>query len=241
MLIATRAYLDKIEGQYNESFEDEEIQLVLNKSQYRLLDDLINKNFQQGTLREQWIDNLQRADIRPVTWIPGGADPDRVGGWADWPVSLYYFIAATAEVQIDPDPPEAYSPYGTQRRYLKDIDISGNGTVTEQRKLDLQITGEALDKEQSMFYGNDYRNPRGEYNELGIRVLRDNSFIIRRLFIDYIEKPADIDVTSPSSTDWPESANEKIVDYTVEYLRLSIQDPSWQANVQDTNLRTQTI
>ena len=72
-----------------------------------------------------------------------------------------------------------------------------------------------------------------------MRLYRGQKFIVNSVLFDYIVEPAEIDVSSTDDLLWPVSANEKIVDYTVEYMRLTISDPAYQGNVQDMNLRTQ--
>lgn len=234
MLISTRASLDKIEGFRNESFENEEIQLYLNKSQFRLLDDLVNKNFQQGTIRYEWIRKFQTVDTIPLVW--GAAQYTQT---ALYPATLYYLIAARCQVQINT---AFYNPNGVQKKCLNNIDdpqLDPDLTYTEVKQMDMQETGETIDKEFNIFYGENYRNPRGEMVKEGLRLYRGRKFLINTVSFDNVMKPDEIDVLSPTVLLWPTSANEKIIDLTVEYMRLTIEDPAHQGNVQDFNIRTQ--
>ena len=236
MLISTRASLDKIEGFRNESFEDEEIQLYLNKSQFRLLDDLTNKNFQQGTIRYEWLRKFQKELGPPIAW-----GPTQYTAVALYPSDLYYLISARVQIQINT---AVYNPDGVQKKCLNDIDDTGldpDLTYTEIQQLDMQETGETIDKEHNWFYGENYRNPRAEMVALGVRLYRGRKYLINNVVFDYIVKPEEIDVSSPPTQTllWPTSALEKIIDYTVEYMRLTIEDPAFEGNVQDFNIRTQ--
>ena len=234
LLRATRTSIDKVESLYNESFLPEEIQLFLNKSQLRLLDDLVNKNFQQGILRYEWLRPWQTNVNIPLAW---GADQYQLT--AVFPANLYYFVAARVSVQVNTS---VWNPDGVQKKCLNDIDEANDPALTHTtlEQLSVQETGETLPKENNWFYGENYRNPRGELVGGGIRLHRGRKFLINFISFDYILQPPDIDVSSPGvPTGWSVSANEKIVDYTVEYMRLSIEDPAYQGNVQDFNIRTQ--
>lgn len=233
MLIATQVALDKIEGFRNESFEPEEIQLILNKSQFRLLDDLVNKNFQQGVIRYEWVRPFMSSKSQTPTWTIDAMSID-----APYPVELYYLIAARGTSTIDvPNATDSWES-GCAK---SDIDPDSiTNAKSKSVKININETGETVDKSHNSFYGaKDYKSPIAEVYGAGLRLYRGDNFIISRLDLDYIIEPNEIDVTSTGDTQWSVSANEKIVDYTVEYMRLSIQDPGYQGNVNDFNTRTQ--
>lgn len=235
MLISVRASLDKIEGFRNESFQNEEIELFLNKSQFRLLDDLINKNFQQGTIRFEWGRGFQTTNQQTALWNIGDKTTN-----VNFPSGMYYLVAARGTVIISV-PDELYSPRGTSDKCMDEItdpnSITNPKTSIEQ--IDIQETGTVNDQEQNVFYGMNYRSPKAELIGSGLRLYRGEKYIVSNVTFDYWQKPSAIEVSSNNATSWPTSANEKIVDYTVEYMRLSIEDPSYAANVQDFNIRTQ--
>ncbi len=235
MFIDVSSSLDKIEGFRNESFEPEEIELYLNKSQYRLLDDLINKNFQQGTLRYEWLRAFQLTTQSSVNFISDNQTADVV-----FPSNLYYLIAGRANVVLSTG---KYSSGGTSEKLLDDIDDPLNvpNPVNVSNQLNIEETGTVSDKEQNIFYGTNYRNPRAELIKNGLRLYRGKKFIISNVNFDYVRAPVNIDVSSTDNTEWPVSANEKIVDYTVEYMKLTVGDESYSGNVQDFNLRTQNV
>lgn len=67
---------------------------------------------------------------------------------------------------------------------------------------------------------------------------RDSSFIISRLYFDYIRKPRTISLTLNQSCELADTTHQRIVDLAVELARLDIKDPTYQSTVQDTQLRT---
>ena len=224
LLISVRTYVDKIEGFRNESFEPEEIELVLNKAQLRLLDNLINKNFEQGTLNYEWIRPfLHTSAAITVTW--SGLEsapvlfPDGVVVPAD--PNLYYLVSAKGTSVID-------SATGFEGG-CGIVPIDPDNIANEASKLvqiAIQETGETLDQTHNSFYGNNAKRPIAEAVGTGIVISRDNSFIINDVIFDYISKPDAIDVSSATKLEWSSSALNIIVDYAVEYLRLTIEDPA---------------
>jgi len=234
MLIATRVALDKVESFRNESFEPEEIELNLNKSQFRLLDDLINKNFQQGTLRYEWIRPFLKSS-NPVS--PAWSVDDNIPVEATYPSEMYYLISATGI--------STKSGIDATTKFDDDCDqpitdpASIDNPITKLVNLDVIETGQAVDRTVNSFYGNNPRSPRTEVTATGLKLYRDERFIITNVVFDYTIEPIEIDVASTSDTQWSVSANEKIIDYTVEYMRLTIADPMYQGNVNDFNIRTQ--
>jgi len=232
MLLAVRVSLDKIESMRNESFQKEEVQLFLNKSQSRLMDDLINKNFEQGTLRYEWLRPfmIEGAAI-PLTW---GVDDQSV--LATFPVDVHYLIAAFGLVTVDAQPGTSF-----EGGCYEDIDDPTAITNPLSKKVQIEVneTGQVMDRQANAFYGSSAISPLAEAKGEGILVYRGKKFIINEVYLDYVLEPTLIDITSTVDTDWGPAANEKIVDLTVEYMRLSIEDPAYQLNVGDYNIRTQ--
>jgi hypothetical protein len=234
MLIETRSSLDKIEGFRNESFEPEEVELYLNKSQLRLLDDLINKNFQQGTLRYEWIRPFQAVTSPEVlVWAENQAV-------AAIPEEVYYLVAAKGTAVVDATDPDGSFDDGCITSPIDpDLITNAKSKVVQIR---IQETGQALEKTGNSFYGNSVKiEPIAEALSDTLIIHRDNNFIVSNVSLDYISEPSPIDVTSTDEADikWSPSAIQKIIDYTVEYMRLTIEDPGYQGNVNDFNTRTQ--
>lgn len=67
---------------------------------------------------------------------------------------------------------------------------------------------------------------------------RKESFLITRLYLDYIRKPRTISLSLNQSCELADTAHPKIIDLAVEILRLDTKDLSYQMTVQDTQLRT---
>ncbi len=236
MLIQTRSSLDKLEGFRNKDFQDEEIQMYINKGMYRLLDDLINKNFEQGTIRYEWLRPfLKKSTSNPVVWTSNALQSDIISYEAD----MHYLVSASATASKD-----AIKPSGTFEgdciQGITDVNVLVN-EVSKIVQININETGEAIDQTHNYFYGNNVRSPKAEAFSNGIVLYRDNSFILKDLIFDYVIIPTEIDVSSPTATQWPTSANQVIIDYTVEYMRLTIEDPGYQGNVNDLNLRTQKV
>ena len=97
MVIQVRASLDKVEGFRNESFEPEEILMYLDKAQSRLLDDLVNKNFQQGTLRYEWLRPFLKATTAEDPDWGGGLDPVLLEKTLDLPSDQQYLVSVKAK------------------------------------------------------------------------------------------------------------------------------------------------
>lgn len=237
LLLETRVALDKIESFRNESFQPEEIELFLNKSQLRLIDDLVNKNFQEGVLRYEWLRPFMKSST-PITpsWV---TNPD-ISSLVTYPDDLYYLISANGLSVKSGLTPETKWDDGC------DQPITDPGNIVNEMKKVIQIdvieTGQAIDRTHNEFYGDNPRSPRSEVLASGIRLFRDEKFIITSVSFEYIIEPAIIEVQSGTFNDelaWPISASQKIIDYTVEYMRLTISDPTYQANVNDFNTRTQ--
>lgn len=67
---------------------------------------------------------------------------------------------------------------------------------------------------------------------------KDESFLITRMYYDYIRKPRTISLILNQSCELADTTHPKIIDLAVEILRLDIKDQSYPQTVQDTQLRT---
>jgi hypothetical protein len=68
---------------------------------------------------------------------------------------------------------------------------------------------------------------------------RDESFIVTRMYYDYIRKPRTISLSLNQSCELADSTHNKIVDLAVEILKLDIKEQTYPLTIQDTQLRTQ--
>lgn len=66
---------------------------------------------------------------------------------------------------------------------------------------------------------------------------RDESFLITRLYLDYIRKPRTISLSLSQNCELADSTHNKLVDLAVEILRLDTKDQAYPATIQDTELR----
>lgn len=67
---------------------------------------------------------------------------------------------------------------------------------------------------------------------------RDKSFLITRLYTDYIRKPRTISLSLGQTCELDETMHPKLVDMAVEILRLDTKDQAYPQTVQDTELRS---
>lgn len=69
-------------------------------------------------------------------------------------------------------------------------------------------------------------------------IYREESFLVTRLYYDYIRKPRTINLALNQNCELASSTHPKIVDLAVEILRLDTKDQSYPQTVQDIQLRT---
>jgi len=235
-----RAYVDKVEGFRNESFQDEELMLVINKGMFRLLDDIIDKNHQQGTVRFEWARRLLTKANQSNTVDWDGADKSAADAIFPTSTAVYYLVSAKGEVSISTT---SYSRNRTSEACMAVIGYPPTilvDIVKEWSQIEISETGKASDKEENSFYGGDYKNPRAELGSTHITLYRGEKYIIDTVEFSYYKKPATLTNDATSITEWPQSALQKILDYSVEYLRLSIDDPAYKSNLIDFDKRTHT-
>jgi hypothetical protein len=231
MLIQTRASLNKVEGFRDESFEPEEIMMYINKSQIRLIDNLVNKNFEQGTLKYEWIRSFLSTNT-PA--LPAWVDDTLT---ITLPADQHYLISAKANAVV------SGITGGSFEDGCNNVITDPNAAVTNPLKKLVQIkiteTGQAIDKTHNSFYGtNNLKEPVAEVQSNTLIIYRGKSYILEDVVLDYVATPAEI-VNDNNNIVWSSAAAEVIVDYTVEYMRLTVGDPSYQGNVNDMNIRTQ--
>lgn len=69
-------------------------------------------------------------------------------------------------------------------------------------------------------------------------VYEGENFIVTRYYYDYIRKPRSISLALNQSCELADTTHQRLVDLAVEILRLDSQVQTYQATVQDTQLRT---
>lgn len=88
------------------------------------------------------------------------------------------------------------------------------------------------------FYGTKYYEPIGILDDK-LSIFYNESFIVRDITIDYIRNPRQISLALDQSCEMSNAGARRIVDLTIEYFKLVIENPSYQAFTQDNNLRNQ--
>lgn len=76
----------------------------------------------------------------------------------------------------------------------------------------------------------------GQLNDFVVGYTED-SFIITRMYVDYIRKPRHINLALNQSCELSSSVHRNVVDLAVEMARLDTGDNKWQATVQDVENR----
>jgi hypothetical protein len=92
--------------------------------------------------------------------------------------------------------------------------------------------------QQNFLYKTDPAEPVADQLHDFYLVYRDGSFLVTRLFTDYIRKPRTISLLLNQHCELGDTTHPKIVDLAVELLRLDTKDQSYPQTVQDTQLRT---
>lgn len=90
---------------------------------------------------------------------------------------------------------------------------------------------------QNQYYKTRYKEPIMDQLTPYFIVYRDESFLVSRLYYDYIRKPRTISLALNQSCELADTTHPKIVDLAIEILRLDTKDQSYPATVQDTQLR----
>lgn len=91
---------------------------------------------------------------------------------------------------------------------------------------------------QNNFYKTRYIEPVLNQTQDYLIVYRDESFLVSRLYFDYIRKPRTISLALNQSCELADSTHPKVIDLAVEILRLDTKDQAYPNTVRDTELRT---
>ena len=91
--------------------------------------------------------------------------------------------------------------------------------------------------QQSSFAKSRYNSPLSALDKQTLRVYSDDTFIVTQVLISYVRKPRKVSLILNKNCDLPEDVHPDICDRAVEYLKMTIQDPNYQAKLQDNRLR----
>lgn len=89
------------------------------------------------------------------------------------------------------------------------------------------------------FYKTSPLNPVSYLESNKINVYFDKRFIVNKIIIDYIRKPRRIDLNLNQTSELKESLQYELIDYCIEYAKMTINNPTWKDNLQDSMLRSQ--
>lgn len=129
---------------------------------------------------------------------------------------------------------------------LTNYPIYNRAGIDDLENVSVAIRSTRISEENDLYSSlkqNQYYNTRVEEPVLDqlqdfFIIYRDNSFIISRLYFDYIRKPRTISLPLNQSCELADTTHQRVIDLAVEVARLDIKDPAYQLTVQDTQLRT---
>lgn len=90
---------------------------------------------------------------------------------------------------------------------------------------------------QSSFAKSTAQSPISVLERNILKVYGDESFIVTQVLISYVRKARKVALSLSRNCDLPEETHQEICDLAVEYLKLTIQDPSYPSTLQDNKLR----
>ena len=103
----------------------------------------------------------------------------------------------------------------------------------------LSENSEIYEFRKNVFYNPSAEEPQSMIAGGRIYTYGGNSFIITDTVIDYVRKPRQISLALNQGCELSGTAPRLIVDATIEYLKLVIENPSYQAVLQDNQIRNQ--
>jgi hypothetical protein len=86
-----------------------------------------------------------------------------------------------------------------------------------------------------------YLSPISELEQGSLWVYGDDaSFIVTKVRVSYVKKPARIDLTLGQDCELPSEFHMAVCDLTVEYFKGMIADPNWEVKLRDNMQRSVT-
>jgi hypothetical protein len=146
----------------------------------------------------------------------------------NWEVSISN--PASAGSAIATFTPTVYkTPYytGLQGYQVKQVD----NNLTE--------TDEFYTQNLNVFFKTRKTNPKSQVSGDFLLAYESNSFLISELYIDYVRKPKHVSLSLNQNFELAGDAPRIVVDRTVEFLKLAIESPAYQAVLNDNKTRNQ--
>lgn len=114
--------------------------------------------------------------------------------------------------------------------------ISSGLTEVSSRMTKLSRITDVL--RNNSFYGTEPESPISSIINDQIQVNFDNRFVVKQILIDYVRIPRQIDINLNQSCELKEELQYEVIDWAVEYTKMTINNPSWKDNVADNMLRS---
>lgn len=89
------------------------------------------------------------------------------------------------------------------------------------------------------FYGTKPKSPISIIKNDKIQVFFDKRFIVSQIYIDYVRIPRQIDINLNQSCELKEQLQYELVDWCIEYAKLTINNPTWKDTLADNMLRSE--
>lgn len=185
-------------------------------------------NFKQGGVQLYW--EIYRDIYAPKSFIIVTADARFTGVSLGWTVSPTDTNSAgsNAAVFVDtifkiPNYTKENLPGFTQAQIAN--------TLTE--------TDEFYTQNLNVFYHTSKANPKSQVSGDLLMAYEDKSFLISDLYADYVRKPKHISLSLNQNFELAGDGPRIVVDRTVEYLKLAIENPAYEAVVTDNKIRNQ--
>ena len=164
--------------------------------------------------------------------------------------NTFFFVTSDASFNGQPVRINIFQSDGTTVDSFTTSNFSGTSYIiynpsSISSSITTQVANRLTEKEDiynflntNTFYGTKKIEPLSVLSNR-LTVYRDKSFIISNITIDYIRKPNQISLPLDQSCELSVTGAREIVDLTIEYLKLTFENPSHQGFVKDNNLRNQ--
>lgn len=103
----------------------------------------------------------------------------------------------------------------------------------------LTETDEFYTQNLNVFYKSSKNNPKTQVKGDFLMGYEDKSFLISDLVVDYVRKPKHISLSLNQNFELAGDGPRIVVDRTVEYFKLAIENPAYQAVLNDNKVRNQ--
>ena len=127
-----------------------------------------------------------------------------------------------------------------------DVGVATSGltvsSLTHSKEVDNRLTKSQFlhsTLNNNVYHKTHRRNPVSNLTKDRLYVYYDEKYIPTHIIIDYIRKPREISLSLNQSCELSNSTHPKIIDLSVEYLKNTIEQQSYNTKVQDNRLRSE--